>query len=241
MRRADRLFEILQVLRRAKGPLTALAIAERLETSQRTIYRDLAALMARRVPIKGEAGVGYVLEKGFDLPPLMLTPAEIESVVLGAQWVAAHADETLAAAAADVLAKISAIVPKSLREFIDDPVVGTPPAKVRQGASVDVSRLREWARKERKVEIRYVDESGAETERVVWPFLIGYVAGTRAVLAWCELRRGFRVFRIERVRSVTFLDETYPERRAVLKRRWDAEHARTESLRERSRRRGRPE
>lgn len=127
MRRADRLFEILQVLRRARRPLTAAAIAEQLETSQRTVYRDLAALMARKVPIRGEAGVGYVLERGFDLPPLMLTANEIEAVVLGAQWVAANADRTLSKAAADVLAKVAAIVPKELRELIDDPVVGTPP------------------------------------------------------------------------------------------------------------------
>jgi len=96
MRRADRLFEIIQVFRRARAPLTAEAIAEEPETSKRTIYRDIATLIAQRVPIRGEAGIGYVLERGFDLPPLMLTTDEVHAVVLGAQWVVAHADPALA-------------------------------------------------------------------------------------------------------------------------------------------------
>ena len=100
MRRADRLFQIIQVLRRTRKPLTADAIAAELETSKRTIYRDIATLIEQRVPIRGEAGMGYILEKGFDLPPLMLTPDEIEAAVLGAQWVAGHADPVLARAAA---------------------------------------------------------------------------------------------------------------------------------------------
>lgn len=221
MRRADRLFEILQVLRRAKGPLTAAKIAEQLETSQRTIYRDLTALMSRRVPIRGEAGIGYVLEKGFDLPPLMLTQNEIEVVVLGSQWVAGNADRTLSHAAADVLAKVAAILPKHLREFIDDPVVGTPPGRP-PDAAVDLSRLREWARKERKLRLRYVDEQRAPSERTVWPILVGYVSGVRALIAWCELRADFRSFRTDRMLDVEFLDERYPERRTTLRRRWEA-------------------
>ncbi|MGV3619303.1 MAG: helix-turn-helix transcriptional regulator [Archangium sp.] len=222
MRRADRLFEILQVLRRAKGPLTAAAIAEQLETSQRTVYRDLAALMSRRVPIRGEAGVGYVLERGFDLPPLMLTASEVEAVVLGAQWVAANADTSLSKAAADVLAKVTAIVPKHLRELIEDPVVGTPPGRGVAAEAVDASRLREWSRKELKLHIRYGDEKGKTSERTVWPVLVGYVSGVRVLIAWCELRRDFRYFRTDRLISVEFLEERYPERRSVLRRRWQA-------------------
>ncbi|MFY1826175.1 helix-turn-helix transcriptional regulator [Myxococcus fulvus] len=224
MRRADRLFEILQVLRRAKGPLTASAIAEKLETSQRTVYRDLAALMARRVPIRGEAGVGYVLDRGFDLPPLMLTPSEIEAVVLGAQWVAANADKTLAAAAAGVLAKVAAIVPEHLRELVDDPVVGTPPARHKHpDGTVDLGRLREWSRKQLKLHLHYTDAEGLTSKRTVWPILVGYVTGVRVLIAWCELRRDFRYFRTERLLSVDFLDTPYPERRAALRRRWEAQ------------------
>src|ERR1700678_3168481 len=111
MRRADRLFQTIQVLRRTRKPLTADAIALELETSKRTIYRDIAALIGQRVPIRGEAGFGYVLEGGFDLPPLMLTSDEVEAAVLGAQWVAGHGDAALARAATDLIAKIAATIP----------------------------------------------------------------------------------------------------------------------------------
>src|SRR5450631_4207177 len=121
MRRADRLFQIIQVLRRTRKPLTADAIAAELETSKRTIYRDIATLIAQRVPIRGEAGMGYIMEKGFDLPPLMLTPDEIEAAVLGAQWVAGHADSVLARAADDLIAKIADTVPERLRPFVLEP------------------------------------------------------------------------------------------------------------------------
>src|SRR3978361_553926 len=121
MRRADRLFQIIQVLRRTRKPLTADAIAAELETSKRTMYRDIATLIEQRVPIRGEAGMGYILEKGFDLPPLMLTPDEIEAAVLGAQWVAGHADPVLARAAQDLIAKIADTVPERLRPFLLEP------------------------------------------------------------------------------------------------------------------------
>lgn len=220
MRRADRLFEIIQVLRRASGPITADRIAAELETSRRTIYRDIDALVAQRVPIRGEAGVGYVLERGFDLPPLMLTADEVEAVALGAQWVVAHADAGLARAALDVLAKLAAIVPEDLRPLIDDPAVATPPGHARDDGPADVARLRRWCREGRKLAIRYVDATGASSERVIRPFMLGYVATARVVAAWCELRQEFRVFRTDRLAAITFLDERYPERSVALRRRW---------------------
>jgi predicted DNA-binding transcriptional regulator YafY len=221
MRRGDRLFEIIQVLRRALGPLTAAAIAEELETSRRTVYRDIGTLIAQRVPIRGEAGVGYVLERGFDMPPLMLTADEIEAVVLGAQWVLAHADPVLARAATDVLAKIAVVVPEDLRVVIDDPSVITPPDwHDSNDAAIDVARLRAWSRQGRKVSIDYVDETGSVSQRIVWPFLIGYLTNMRMMAAWCELRQDFRLFRTDRMRSITFLDVRYPARRTTLRRRW---------------------
>src|ERR1700738_266335 len=105
MRRADRLFQIIQILRRPPKPITATALAAELETSKRTVYRDIADLIGQRVPIRGEAGVGYVLEGGYDLPPLMLTAEEVEAAVLGAQWVASRGDPALARAAQDLIAK----------------------------------------------------------------------------------------------------------------------------------------
>src|SRR6478609_9277281 len=115
MRRADRLFQIVQILRRTRQPVTADAIAEELETSKRTVYRDIADLIGQRAPIRGEAGVGYILEDGFDLPPLMLTPDEVEAAVLGAQMVAARGDPALRRAAEDLIAKIGAVIRESLR------------------------------------------------------------------------------------------------------------------------------
>lgn len=209
------------MLRRASGPLTAERIAAELETSKRTIYRDIDALVAQRVPIRGEAGVGYVLERGFDMPPLMPTSDEVEAVILGAQWVVALADRALARAAFDVLAKIAAIVPEDLQLVIDDPAVGTPPLnRERADDGVDVARLRRWCREGPKLAIGYIDETEAASERVVRPFLVWYVATVRVAAAWCELRRDYRVFRIDRLTAVAFLDERYPERSVVLRRRW---------------------
>ena len=221
MRRGDRLFELIQVLRRASGPLTGEAIAAELETSKRTVYRDIAALIAQRVPIRGEAGVGYVLDRGFDLPPLMLTVDETEAVALGCQWVVAHGDDGLAKAALAVLAKVAAIVPEDLRPIIDDPAVGTPPARdAGEGDAIDVARLRAWSRTGRKLAIGYADETGLASERTIWPFMVGYVATVRVVMAWCELRRDFRIFRTDRITRLDFLDERYPERPVALRRRW---------------------
>ena len=127
MRRADRLFQIIQILRRASRPLTAEAVAAELEVSKRTVYRDIADLMAQRTPIRGEAGVGYVLDRDFDMPPLMLTPDELEAAALGAQWVAGKGDAELALAARDLLAKIAAVTPQRLRAFLLEPSVEAAP------------------------------------------------------------------------------------------------------------------
>lgn len=220
MRRADRLFQIVQLLRRSKQPLTADAIASELEISKRSVYRDIASLMSQRVPIRGEAGVGYVMEKGFDLPPLMLTPDEIEAIVLGAQWVAGHGDTVLARAALDVRAKIAAVVPERLRPLVLDSGVATPPAWIERPDTIDMASLRASIRTGQKVALRYRDEKGAVTERVVWPVAVGYTEITRMLIAWCELRTDFRSFRTDRVVSATFLDERYPDSPAALRAKW---------------------
>src|ERR1700724_1488709 len=124
MRRADRLFQIIQILRRSTRPVTAAALGQELEVSKRTVYRDVADLIGQRVPIEGEAGLGYLIASDYDMPPLMLTPDEIEAVMLGAQWVAGRSDKALANAAGDVMAKIAAVVPEHLRPFIVEPSGG---------------------------------------------------------------------------------------------------------------------
>ncbi|SCB24585.1 helix-turn-helix transcriptional regulator [Rhizobium hainanense] len=223
MRRADRLFQIIQILRRSSRPVTAAALADELEVSKRTVYRDVADLMSQRVPIEGEAGFGYLLSPGYEMPPLMLTPEEIEAVVLGAQWVADHADKTLANAARDVVAKITAIVPAHLRPFILEPSVGARP--VIPGAeeeSIDLQMLRVAVREGRKLRLLYRAEAGEETARTVWPVILGYSDTSRILVAWCELRQGFRHFRTERILKADMLDEGHGLRPGELRRRWSA-------------------
>lgn len=222
MRRADRLFQIIQVLRRASRPVTAEAMAAELETSKRSIYRDVATLMAQRVPIRGEAGIGYVLDGGFDMPPLMLTSDEVEAAVLGAQWVAGRGDPALARAARDLIAKIAATVPEKLRPVLLEPAVASPPTWRREIETLDMGKVRAWIHAGRKLRLRYADEQGRETVRVIWPCLVGYRETTRLVVGWCETRDDFRTFRTDRVVEAEFLDDRYPQRPAVLRGRWYA-------------------
>ncbi|WP_225063145.1 helix-turn-helix transcriptional regulator [Komagataeibacter rhaeticus] len=217
----DRLFQIIQILRRSSRPVTAQALAGELEVSTRTIYRDIAHLMGQRVPVSGEAGVGYVLDTGYDMPPLALTPVEIEAIVLGAQWVAAHGDEMLSRAALDVLAKVAAVVPERLQSLIIAPSTA---AKLPLDASedtVDAAVFRSAIRKEMKLRLHYCDQRGTLTERTVWPVVLGYSDTTRVLIAWCELRQDFRHFRTDRITAVEKLDERTGESYHRLLRRWE--------------------
>jgi predicted DNA-binding transcriptional regulator YafY len=220
MRRADRLFQIIQVLRRSTRPVTAADLAEELETSKRSIYRDISALIGQRVPIRGEAGFGYVLEGGFDLPPLMLTTEEVEAAVLGAQWVAGHGDAALARAAHDLMAKIAATIPENLRPLVLDAGARTPPAWKIPPDGLDVAQARAWIRLGRKIALVYLDAESRKTERVIWPIVVGYYDAVRHLVGWCELRNDFRSFRIDRVAGADFLEERYPARPSQLRAKW---------------------
>lgn len=220
MRRADRLFQIIQILRRTRRPTTADEIASELETSKRTVYRDVSDLMAQRVPIRGEAGIGYVLDGGFDMPPLMLTPDEIEAAVLGAQWVVARGDPALARAAQDLMAKVAAAVPERLRPYIHEPATRTIPSWKQEPDRIDMALVRASIHGGRKIKLTYADEQGRETARTIWPVTVGYYEAVRMLVAWCELRRDFRNFRTDRVVAAEFLEERYPERPAILRAKW---------------------
>jgi predicted DNA-binding transcriptional regulator YafY len=220
MRRADRLFQIIQILRRSHRPVTADAMAQELETSKRTIYRDIADLLGQRVPLRGEAGIGYVLDGNFDMPPLMLTPDEIEAAVLGAQWVAGRGDPVLASAARDLIAKIATAVPERLRPFIVEPAIGTSPGPGAAPDGIDITKVRSWIHAGRKIAITYRDEKGETTRRVVWPVILGYFDTMRMLAAWCELRQDFRSFRTERMVAAEFLDERHGSRPGDLRKRW---------------------
>jgi predicted DNA-binding transcriptional regulator YafY len=220
MRRADRLFRIIQILRRARKPVTAGAIAGELETSLRTIYRDIAQLMADRVPIRGEAGMGYVLEGGFDMPPLMLTPDEIEAAMLGAQWVRDHGDPQLGRAAADLVAKIGAVIPEHLRPILMEPALTALSAWPRPPDMIDMARVRAAIRTQGKIALIYRDEQERETQRTIWPIAVSYWESVRIIVAWCEKRNAFRHFRTDRVSAAEFLGQRYPTPRMRLRAAW---------------------
>ena len=220
MRRADRLFRIIQILRRARKPITAAAVAEELETSLRTIYRDIAQLMADRVPIRGEAGMGYILEGGFDMPPLMLTPDEIEAAMLGAQWVRDRADPQLARAAADLVAKIGAVIPEHLRPILMEPSLTALSVLPKPTDTIDMARVRTAIRMQGKLLLVYIDEKGEETRRTIWPIAVSYWESVRIIVAWCEMRRAFRHFRTDRVLDSEFLDARYTTPRSRLRAAW---------------------
>ena len=220
MRRADRLFQIIQILRRSRHPVTASALADELEVSKRTVYRDVADLIGQRIPIAGEAGLGYLLAPGFDMPPLMLTPDEIEAVVLGAQLVARLPDPLLANSARDVVAKIASIVPAHLRPFIAEPGVAAKPMDEPPIGGIETGSLRAAIRRGVKLRLLYRTEADDITERTVWPVVLGYAETHSLLIAWCELRGDFRHFRTDRILRADVSDEPYPARRGDLRRRW---------------------
>lgn len=220
MRRADRLFQIIQTLRRSSRPVTAAALADELEVSKRTVYRDIADLMGQRVPIEGEAGLGYLLASDYDMPPLMLTPDEIEAAVLGAQWVAGRSDKILSNAARDLVAKIASVVPQHLRPLILEPNVGAKSPMEDQNEIVDSAKLRFAIRDGLKLRLQYRSQTGEATERTVWPVILGYADASRILIAWCELRQGFRHFRADRIIKAETLDEKNGLGHGELRRRW---------------------
>jgi predicted DNA-binding transcriptional regulator YafY len=208
LRRADRLFDIIQLLRTASGPVTASALAAKLEVTPRTVYRDIATLQARRIPIDGAPGLGYVLRRGFELPPLMFTSEEIEAILVGARLLSRTGDVGLQDAAARVLSKVEVILPETLRDYLASPIAFVSP----HGAPAvgDLSDIRTAIRAERKLRIDYADEQGRSTSRTIWPFALAYYLEATVISAWCELRDDFRHFRADRVRSLAMLDEGFP-------------------------------
>ncbi|ODN70473.1 helix-turn-helix transcriptional regulator [Methylobrevis pamukkalensis] len=216
MRRADRLFEIIQLMRR-KGTVRARDLAEILEVSERTIYRDIQDLAASGVPIEGEAGVGYVMKAGFDLPPLMFKESEIEALVLGARIVESWADSELAAAASDALAKIEAVVPERLRGFMAETALLAPATHHMEPLSFDVGDLRRALRNLLRIRFSYTDVQGQPTMRAVRPLSLAYFGPVWVLAAWCELREDFRTFRLDRMRDFSVTEERFrPERGKTL-------------------------
>lgn len=220
MSRAQRLLEVLQILRRHRYPVSGQYLAEELDISIRTLYRDIAILQGQGADIAGEPGIGYVLRPGFLIPPLMFSQTEMDAIMLGIRWVSTFADRSLSKAAIDALAKIAAVLPSEQRNNM-----GAVPLRVGAAANPlfeteDLSIIRDAIRRERKVEISYRNSEGRQSSRTVWPFAIGYFPDCRIVVAWCEKRKAFRHFRTDRILACTVLDIPYARRRDEMFRTW---------------------
>ena len=222
MSRAERLLSLMQILRRHRFPVTGAALSKELGISLRSLYRDIAALQGQGARIDGESGIGYLLRPGFTLPPLNFTEEEIEALVLGSRWVERRTDARLARAARDAQAKIAAVLPPGRREEMELGSLRLGPSPPIIEGTVDLGLLRQAIRQERKLSVRYRDEKGRLTRRVLWPVALGYFDRVRVLAAWCELREGFRHFRADRMESAEILEEAYPRKRSELQRAWRA-------------------
>lgn len=227
MCRTERLFQIIQILRANRSPVTGQCLADELEISLRTLYRDMAELIAQRVPFTGETGMGYVLDDGYDMPPLMLTADELEAAALGAAWVATQSNPSLARASRDLVTKLSAVIPKELRPIILDAGFKSVSSRLRIHERFDGAALRHAIRSRLKLLITYQDKQRRISNRVIWPIFIANLDAVRIIVAWCEARRDYRHFRSDRVQSLEILEDRYPERRAILISKWEEAFAKS--------------
>ena len=220
MSRSERLLELLQLLRGHRYPVSGVDLAAKLGISLRTLYRDIRSLQTQGAPIEGEAGLGYVLRAGFVLPPLMFTPDEIEALVLGARWVSERTDAELAEGARRALSKISAIVTPELRYRLEESALLIGPKGEDQLYLPQILKIRKAIESEFKLLISYGDKDRQRTQRIIWPFAIGFFDDVRVVMAWCELRSDIRHFRIDRIKELVVTEDVYPQRRQQLLNAW---------------------
>lgn len=206
MRRADRLFRIVQLLRRRRTVVTAAQMAGKLEISERTVYRDIRDLIQAGTPIDGEAGVGYRLRPGYDLPPLMFDKEEIQALVLGARIVAQFGDSALARASESILSKVAGVLPKELEPLLTDTRLFVPNTRSGARSAAGLAVAREALVARRRIQLTYADERGDVTERTVRPLGVFFWGKTWTLAAWCEMRTGFRNFRLDRVSEATLRD-----------------------------------
>lgn len=205
MRRADRLFQIVQLLRRDRIS-TAARLAQELGISERTLYRDIADLMASGVPIESEAGVGYSLPRHFDLPPFMFTADEGEALLLGARIVAAWGDPSLREAAESLVRKVEGVLPAGRRKALTDLPFLVPDHHVPPETARFLGELRQGLREQRRVRVAYIRADGTATDRVLQPLGVIFWGYRWHLAAWCELREALRTFRVDRIRGVELLD-----------------------------------
>lgn len=209
MKRAERLFQILNVLRNRRTAITADQLADTLETSKRTIYRDVQSLILSGVPIEGEAGVGYILHRNFDLPPLMFDPQELEALMLGIKITRAWSDKQMAAAANSALQKILAVVPPHLRQREDEFSMFVHEFAHAENLSAFSETIRPAIKELRILTIIYTREDGETSNRRIHPLGLFFWGRTWTVVAWCELRNDYRSFRLDRIKDLKVDDLTF--------------------------------
>jgi predicted DNA-binding transcriptional regulator YafY len=222
MHRADRLFELIQELRAARGPVTAAQLAQRLDVTPRTIYRDVASLQGMRVPIDGEAGIGYVMRRGYDLPPLMFTAEEVEAITVGLNLLVRTGDTGLQASARSVAAKIAMVLPLEQTALthsalqVSDWGIPTP--------DLDMGVIRQSVRDEVALRIHYTDVDNKTSKRTILPLAITYHAEVIVIAAWCESRKDFRHFRADRIARCDETGKSFKDRGHELRQRWYREN-----------------
>ncbi|WP_430428765.1 helix-turn-helix transcriptional regulator [Parasphingorhabdus sp.] len=208
MRRADRLFQIVQYLRGGRL-VTAANLAERLEVSERTIYRDIADLQSTGVPIDGEAGIGYIMRSGFDLPPLMFTRDEIVALVTGARMVKAWGGTGMIAAAEEALVKIEAVLPEAERSRVGDTKIFSPRLGLAGQARELIDRCEHAIDQREILMLDYKDEDGSVSKRAVQPLGLWFWGKVWTLVGWCELRDDFRMFRLDRISELLLTGDFY--------------------------------
>ncbi|GAB2876698.1 YafY family protein [Uliginosibacterium flavum] len=208
MRRADRLFRLVELLR-ARRHATGAWLAEQLQVSLRTLYRDIHDLTLSGVPIEGEAGVGYRLRYRLDVPPLLFNPEELEALRVGARMVQAWGDAELAAAAGVALAKIHNVLPEALKREAQIARLFVPPCG--QARLPWLQPLRVAVRERRFVRVDYVREDGTPSLRTLWPLGLFFWGRAWTLIGWCDLRGDFRHFRVDRIQQLDALDELFPD------------------------------
>lgn len=196
-------------------------LARELEVSLRTIRRDIVTLQAMGADIDGEPGVGYILRPGFLLPPLSFTEEEIHALVVGAQWVSRQTDDGLARAVQDALAKIDGVLSPDMRRAMDDSAFFVSRSQVAKSI-IDLARVRQSLREQRKMRVVYADEDDAPTEQIIWPIMLGFLESQRFIAGWCERTSDFGLFRTDRIVKVDFLEERYARSRRQLVKEWRA-------------------
>jgi predicted DNA-binding transcriptional regulator YafY len=209
MNKAERLFQLVTLLRSRRTAITAETIAETMGVSVRTVYRDVRALTLSGVPIEGEPGIGYLIRPGNHLPPLMFTPDELQALLVGGRMVQAFTDRDLAAAALRVEQKIKSVLSDGLKRHAERQPYRIPVMASDDGLREIHGQLRRACEQCRKTRAVYNDEKGEQSERIIWPLgMIGWT-GKWMLLAWCELRGAYRNFRFDRFESLEILDENF--------------------------------